>query len=131
MTMRGPITALVPLTLMACAQTPVPAPSQAAAIQTSPGDLLADKIERGRAIASRECASCHGLDNEEAEWPDAPALRHMLADYDSETLNEDFRQSVRVGHPGMPQFLYGPKTADLLVSYLVSIQEPETPPSED
>jgi len=135
--MRHLMLSLLPLSLMACAQSPVPGMAQsgvANAESPASSDLsLAEKIERGRAIASRDCASCHASAGEEAEWPDAPPLQNLLADYESDTLNEEFRQSLTVGHPGMPQYLYGPKTADLLLAYLVSIQEPapEAPASED
>jgi mono/diheme cytochrome c family protein len=129
--MRRPLIALLPLALVACAQTPVLVP--AAVTETPSTALQADRIDRGRAIVSRECAACHGADRGETEWPDAPPLQNLLADFDTGTLNEEFRQSLTVGHPGMPQYLYGPKTADLLLAYLVSIQEPapEAPASED
>ena len=85
---------------------------------------IAEEIELGRNIASQQCASCHGLDEEDAVRPDAPPLRYLLADYDDEALAEDFRDGIKVGHPDMPQFLFGPKSTDLLLSYLISIQEP-------
>ena len=131
--MRRLTIALLPLVLVACAETPeaVP-PGVAPEAEVTPEENLGltglpveEEITLGRDIASQECAGCHGLDKEDAVRPDAPALRHVLADYDSEALGEDFRDGLKVGHPEMPQFLFGPKSTDLLLSYLISIQEPD------
>ncbi|MCB9963177.1 MAG: cytochrome c, partial [Hyphomonas sp.] len=62
---------------------------------------------------------------EDARRPDAPPLRHLLAEYDPEALKDDFREGVKVGHPDMPQFEFSPMETDMLLSYISSIQAPE------
>ncbi|MBD3768985.1 MAG: hypothetical protein IE925_02480 [Rhodobacterales bacterium] len=128
--MRRLMIALVPLALVACAQTPPGVTEEIEEIEVSPEENLgltglpvAEEIELGRQIASSQCADCHGLDKEDSRRPEAPALRHVLADYDGDALAEDFRDGLKVGHPEMPQFQFGPKSTDLLLSYLISIQE--------
>ena len=134
--MRRLMIALAPLALVACADTSAPAGPKPGVAQVEnlgmTGLPVAEEIALGRNIASQQCAGCHGLDKGDAVRPDAPPLRQLLADYDDEALAEDFRDGIKVGHPDMPQFLFGPKTTDLLLAYLVSIQEPEpaTPPQE-
>ena len=131
--MRCMTIALVPLALVACAETRPPASggpvSVEAAAEEAPlgvtGLPLAEEIETGRGIASDQCAGCHGMDKENAVRTDAPALRHVLADYDSEALKESFREGIKVGHPDMPDFAFSPIESDVLLSYLISIQVPE------
>ncbi len=135
--MRRLIYALVPLALplmAACVQTPPPEAELAEAGEidiTAEEDLgvtglpVTEEVALGRQIASSQCADCHGIDKEDPRRTDAPALRYLLADYDGDALAEDFRDGLKVGHPEMPQFQFGPKSTDLLLSYLVSIQEPD------
>ncbi len=134
--MRRLIYALVPLSLplMGCVQTPQ---SETGLTETEVAEVtpeenlgltglpIAEEVELGRQIASSQCADCHGIDMEDARRTDAPALRYILADYDGDALAEDFRDGLKVGHPEMPQFQFGPKSTDLLLSYLMSIQEPD------
>ena len=133
--MRRLMIALLPLALAtACAETEPPASAQTEPVPAEippEGNLgltglpLAEEIVAGHEIADDQCARCHGLDQEPPRRPDAPALRHVLSDYDSEALKESFRDGIKVGHPDMPEFMFDPRGADLLLSYLVSIQEPE------
>ena len=130
--MRRLMIALVPLALAACAGTGTPATPASAEESVTPdenlgltGLPLADEIVAGHEIAEEQCSRCHGLDKEEARRPDAPPLRNVLAQYDSEALRENFRDGIKVGHPDMPEFEFSPMGADLLLSYLISIQTPE------
>ncbi|MBB42074.1 MAG: hypothetical protein CMF01_18535 [Hyphomonas sp.] len=131
--MRRLIYALVPLSLplMGCVQTS-PYEPEIAELQAQEAQELgltglpvAEEIELGRQVAASQCADCHGIDKEDARRTDAPPLRYILADYDGDALAEDFRDGLKVGHPEMPQFQFGPKSTDLLLSYLMSIQEPD------
>lgn len=133
--MRRLTLALLPLVLVACAETTPPAGGQAepapAAIQPEEslgltGLPLAEEIATGREIAEDQCARCHGLDQEDARRSDAPALRHVLAEYDGEALKESFRDGIKVGHPDMPEFEFSPMGVDMLLAYLTSIQVPES-----
>lgn len=126
--MRRLILSLVPLALAACAQT---APAVSDEPEGLTGMLVSEEIATGETIAADQCARCHGLGQEEARRSDAPALRHVLADYEAEALRESFREGIKVGHPDMPDFTFGPMGADFLLAYLESIQETEAvPPAE-
>ncbi len=83
----------------------------------------ADSIADGREIAVTHCSNCHGLDTGESLRADAPPLRYVLSYYPPESLAEDFRSGIHVGHEDMPDFVFGDLGMDVLLSYLVSIQE--------
>jgi mono/diheme cytochrome c family protein len=121
--MRGIMIALLPLILTACAETAGTAPSPDENLGLT-GLPVSEEVAEGRKIAGTQCAGCHGLDEADAPRSDAPALRHILSDYDPEALGEDFRDGIKVGHPDMPEFHFGPMGTDMLLSYLESIQEP-------
>ena len=87
----------------------------------------ADSIADGREIAVHQCSNCHGLDGDESLRADAPPLRYVLSIYAPESLAEDFRAGIHVGHDDMPDFVFGDLGMDVLLSYLVSIQE--SPPA--
>ncbi len=99
---------LIPLALAGC---------EAMEIRESQKAPLAQQIDEGRGVASAVCANCHGLDQQDALRADTPALRHVLNNYDAE-------EGLKIGHPDMPQFHFGPLGADVLLTYLKSIQEP-------
>lgn len=129
--MRRLSIALVPLALVACSKAGPPetaTPEAAAPAVEEPmgvtGVPLSQEIAEGREIASHQCANCHGMDKEDALRADAPPLRNILALYDADTLKENFEAGLKVGHPDMPDFVFGPLGADVLLSYLESVQEP-------
>lgn len=103
-----------------------PAPVTDAAALGIPMD--ADSIADGRDIAVNQCSNCHGLDQDASLRADAPPLRYILSIYAPESLAEDFRAGIHVGHDDMPAFVFGDLGMDLLLAYLVSIQE--TPPAQ-
>ena len=81
------------------------------------------QIAEGRAIAQRECASCHALDRSTASpRADAPPMRDLLARYDKDALANDLIEGIKLGHQDMPQFDFNVIAADALVAYLRSIQ---------
>jgi mono/diheme cytochrome c family protein len=88
----------------------------------------ADSIADGREIAVTQCSSCHALDQETSPRPGAPPLRYVLSIHNPESLAEDFRAGIHVGHPDMPDFEFGDLGMDVLLSYLIAVQE--TPPAE-
>lgn len=82
-------------------------------------------IEEGREIATSQCASCHAVGlADTSPRPDAPPLRTVLERYDSAALTGNLMIGARVGHPDMPVFHMGPRSADALVEYLYSIRLP-------
>lgn len=80
-------------------------------------------IADGKAIAETHCAICHGLGQDASLRADAPPLRYVLSLYSPENLAEDFRAGIHVGHEVMPDFVFGDLGMDVLLAYLVSIQE--------
>ncbi|KCZ58890.1 c-type cytochrome [Hyphomonas chukchiensis] len=90
----------------------------------------AQSIADGRQIAEAQCSNCHALDNDPKIRPeDPPPLRYILAQYNPYTLSQDFQAGIHVGHPMMPDFVFGPLGADVMLAYLVSIQQ--EPPEAD
>jgi mono/diheme cytochrome c family protein len=89
----------------------------------------AQSIADGRVIAEAQCANCHALDNDAKIRPeDPPPLRYLLAQYNPDTLSENFQAGLHVGHEMMPDFVFGPLGAEVLLAYMVSIQqEPPAP----
>lgn len=100
---------------------PPPAPLFDAAALGVPSDP--ESIADGEKIAISHCAICHGPGQEDSLRADAPPLRHVLSLYAPESLSEDFRAGIHVGHEAMPDFVFGDLGMDVLLAYLVSIQE--------
>lgn len=137
--MRPFLTALAALSLAASAacekpaEAPLAAPVEPAAETPAPVrpsfeidpaiPMDADSIADGREIAVTHCAICHGLDQEASLRADAPPLRYVLSIYPPESLAEDFRNGIHVGHEDMPEFVFGDLGMDVLLAYLISIQE--------
>ena len=88
---------------------------------TPPGE--AAQIAEGFAIVQANCESCHAIGaTGESTRSDAPPLRTVLTNYNAESLADDFREHIHVGHPDMPDFDFGPKGTDEVIAYLKSIQ---------
>jgi mono/diheme cytochrome c family protein len=107
-----------------------PAPAARPVIDAAALGIPMDEgsIADGRDIVVHQCSNCHGLDQDASLRTDAPPLRYVLSVYPPESLAEDFRAGIHVGHEDMPDFVFGDLGIDVLLSYLVSIQE--TPPAE-
>ena len=95
----------------------------------------AQSIADGRTIAEAQCSNCHALDQDAKIRPeDPPPLRYLLAQSlprrdNPNTLSEDFQAGLHVGHNMMPDFVFGPLGAEVLLAYMVSIQQ--EPPAGD
>ncbi len=100
---------------------PAPSPLFDAAALGIPSDP--ESISDGEKIAISHCAICHGPGQQDSLRADAPPLRHVLSLYAPESLSEDFRAGIHVGHEAMPDFVFGDLGMDVLLAYLVSIQE--------
>ena len=95
---------------------------QSEKVLTPPGE--AAQIAEGLAIVQANCASCHAIGvTGESPRNDAPPLRKVLANYNVESLADDFREHIHVGHADMPDFDFGPKGTDEVIAYLKSIQD--------
>ncbi len=98
--------------LAACSQ-----PTTAPDTQTEP------MIAEGKVLVAENCLSCHVLSPDSAPIrADAPPLSQVLGNYNSESLADDFREGIHVGHPDMPDFDFGPRGTDAVIAYLKSIQ---------
>ena len=107
-------------------ESPAPAPVPAGpVIDAATLGIPMDEgsIADGREIAVHNCSNCHGLDQDSSLRTDAPPLRYILSVYPPESLAEDFRAGIHVGHEDMPEFVFGDLGMDVLLSYIVSIQE--------
>lgn len=83
-------------------------------------------IREGRQIAITQCSSCHAVGaTDMSPRADAPPLRDAIERHDSAALTGDMMIGVRVGHPDMPLFHMGPRSADALVEYINSLRAPE------
>lgn len=88
-------------------------------------DPVQDDLSMGQEIVKTSCLSCHVETKAKAPGPraDAPPLSTIAGRYNFESLTDDFREHIHVGHADMPDFDFDPKEADLVVAYLKSIQE--------
>jgi cytochrome c len=85
---------------------------------------LADLQERGRALVTENCASCHAVERSGASpRPDAPAFRTIGRRYPVETLEEALGEGIISGHPDMPEFVFNGEDVGAIISYLKAIQE--------
>lgn len=89
-----------------------------------------ERLERGEAILSEACASCHAIGKTgESPNPVAPPLRELSEDYPVENLAESLAEGIMSGHPDMPVFVFEPQEVEAILVYLRSIQvspDPET-----
>jgi cytochrome c len=85
---------------------------------------LADLQERGRALVTEKCASCHAVERRGASpRADAPAFRTIGRRYPVEALEEALGEGILSGHPDMPEFVFNGEDVGAIISYLKAIQE--------
>lgn len=89
-----------------------------------PETVDAALVTEGKVMAQELCASCHAIGTSgDSPRGDAPPLRTVLANYNTESLGDDFREHIHVGHPDMPDFDFNVKQTDTILAYLKSIEE--------
>lgn len=77
------------------------------------------QVERGRMLASTECARCHAVGRSGASpLPQAPPFRSLHRRYPVDELGEALTEGIRTGHPSMPEFRFDPDEAEALIAYL-------------
>lgn len=84
-------------------------------------------LNRGRAFAEVNCATCHAT-GATGESPYAPAMpfRTLSQNYPVENLAEALAEGIGVGHSGevqMPEYTLTPDEIDDFLNYLTSLQE--------
>ena len=66
----------------------------------------AGEIDRGRALAERQCARCHAIgDTGASPVALAPPFRALYRRYPVDALRPAFLRGLEVGHRDMPRFV--------------------------
>lgn len=81
-------------------------------------------LERGSAIAERECARCHSVGaTGQSPHAKAPPFRELPKRYPVGDLAEALVEGIVVGHGDMPEFLFEPDDVDALLAYIASLEK--------
>lgn len=84
----------------------------------------ADDPQRGEALLTKNCASCHAVAAKgESPRQDAPAFRTLSQRYPIESLEESLAEGIMSGHPDMPEFTFDADDVGAIIDYLKSIQQ--------
>ena len=79
-------------------------------------------LERGRAIAEKNCARCHATGpTGESPLQPAPPFRVLPQRYPIENLAEALAEGIVTGHSAMPEFTFKPDEIDALLTYIASL----------
>lgn len=82
-----------------------------------------EETERGKALLTRDCASCHAVGpTGESPRQNAPAFRTLGQRYPVESLEEALAEGIMTGHPDMPEFSFDADDVGAIIDYLKSIQ---------
>jgi len=107
------------------AQAPAQMPAQGTVPQATMGGTMSDqqKLAMGRAIFSKQCASCHGIEGNGAGSRSGPSLQK--ADFKYGRTPEAIRESITKGRPGgMPAFTNLQEIeVDTVVAYVMSLKK--------
>ena len=83
-----------------------------------------ERLDRGLAIVTKNCSSCHAVDRRSASLhKEAPAFRTLGRKYPVEALEEALGEGIISGHPDMPEFAFEGADVGAIIAYLKSIQE--------
>ncbi|HEU0061312.1 MAG TPA: cytochrome c [Hyphomicrobiaceae bacterium] len=86
--------------------------------------------ERGQAIAQKQCARCHAIDDISASPMGlAPPFRDLPQRYPVENLAEALAEGIVTGHPAMPRFTFEPREIDALLTFIASLAPAAERPS--
>lgn len=92
-------------------------------LQAEPAVAWDRQVERGRALARRECARCHAIGRTgKSPLPQAPTFRSLHERYPVDDLAEALTEGIRTGHPTMPEFRFDPDEAEAVIAYLKSLE---------
>jgi cytochrome c len=79
-------------------------------------------VERGHALAVRNCGQCHAVEREgRSPLPAAPPFRTLEGRYPIESLAESLAEGIISGHPAMPERAFAPDEVDALLAYLATL----------
>lgn len=81
------------------------------------------QVQRGRAYAQANCATCHAVNPAGASpLPTAPPFRTLHLRYPVEDLAESLAEGITTAHSGMPQFQLETGQIGDLIAYLKSLE---------
>ena len=81
------------------------------------------RVQRGRAFAQTNCASCHQIGRlGESPLRIAPPFRTLHERYAVETLSEALAEGVVTGHPTMPEFQLDADQVGDFIAFLKSLE---------
>lgn len=99
----------------------------AALLINLPGALLAEETspsQKGQEIVTKLCARCHSVTRDgESPFAEAPPFRTFASKWPLESLEEALAEGIVVGHPAMPEFVFGPEDIQSILSYLGSLSQ--------
>lgn len=91
----------------------------------------AGEIDRGRALAERQCARCHAIgDSGASPLALAPPFRTVYRRYPIDALRPAFLHGLEVGHRDMPRFVLSPEEVTDIIAFLGHL-DPCGKPSSD
>jgi mono/diheme cytochrome c family protein len=86
--------------------------------------VQAASVPRGLALAQRNCAQCHAVEETGASSESAaPPFRSLNRYVSMDALAQALRQGLLRKHPAMPEFRFTPAEVEDVVAYLRSIQD--------
>jgi mono/diheme cytochrome c family protein len=88
----------------------------------TPASAGSELVERGHALAVRNCGACHAVEREgRSPLPAAPPFRTLEGRYPIESLAESLAEGIISGHPEMPERAFAPEEIDALLAYLATL----------
>jgi mono/diheme cytochrome c family protein len=85
--------------------------------------VQAASAQRGQALAQRNCAQCHAVEETGSSSESAaPPFRSLNRYVSMDELAKALRQGLLRKHPAMPEFRFTPAEVEDVIAYLRSIQ---------
>jgi mono/diheme cytochrome c family protein len=106
----------------------VPAPADDTASVT-PAAAASPDVEAGRAMAEKQCGTCHAVGaSGESRVSQAPAFRQLAAQHPGDQLRVIVAEGIATGHPSMPRWIFTDEEVSQLLAYIRSLQERDGAP---
>lgn len=80
-------------------------------------------LDRGRAIATQNCAGCHAI-GAKGTSPNrsSPPFHTLGARFNIDDLDEAFVEGLTANHKGMPDFQFSARDTMAMLAYIKSVQ---------
>jgi cytochrome c len=80
-------------------------------------------LDRGRAIATQNCAGCHAIGRKgTSPNRNSPTFRSLGARFNIDDLDEAFVEGLTSNHKGMPDFQFSASDTMAMLAYIKSVQ---------